>query len=89
MLQEAKQDLRNNERQYMKYQNFQFDNPDLYDKRHHGKLEHNQQLINASSTALGRLKTNETAQDRAANRAGILRTHQVTSVRPTSDERYY
>ncbi|MEK7059906.1 MAG: hypothetical protein AAB971_04080, partial [Patescibacteria group bacterium] len=44
-LQEAKQDLRRNEQQYMKYQNFQVDNPDLYDKHHHGKLEHHQQLM--------------------------------------------
>lgn len=44
-LQEAKQDLRRNEQQYMKYQDFQVDNPDLYDKHHHGKLEHHQQLM--------------------------------------------
>ena len=34
-----------NEKQYRKYQNFQVDNPDLYDKHHHGKLEHHPQLV--------------------------------------------
>jgi DNA invertase Pin-like site-specific DNA recombinase len=44
-LQEAKQDLRSNEKQYMKYQDFQVNNADLYKKHHHGKLEHHQQLM--------------------------------------------
>ena len=44
-LAEAKQDLRTNEKRYMKYQDFQVNNPDLYNTHHHGKLEHHQQLI--------------------------------------------
>ena len=44
-LSEAKQDLRKNELQYAKYQQFQVDHPAEYKKHHSGKLEHNEQLI--------------------------------------------
>lgn len=38
-LDQAKQSLRNNEREYARYQVFQRDNPDEYKKHHDGKLE--------------------------------------------------
>lgn len=44
-LAEAKQDLRTNEKRYMKYQDFQVSNPEEYNKHHNGKLEHHAQLI--------------------------------------------
>lgn len=44
-LTEAKQDLRKNEQQYAKYQQFQVDHPDEYKQHHSGKLEHYEQLI--------------------------------------------
>lgn len=43
-LQEAKTSMRENEKRYMRYQDFQVANPELYEKHHHGKLEHHQQL---------------------------------------------
>ncbi|HZM64348.1 MAG TPA: recombinase family protein [Candidatus Saccharimonadales bacterium] len=42
----AKQQIRENEKQYAKYQSFQLDNPKEYEKHHSGKLEHHQELIN-------------------------------------------
>ena len=47
-LKEAKDDLRQNERQYAKYQEFQVDDPAGYKKHHSGKLEHHQSLVNAA-----------------------------------------
>jgi hypothetical protein len=40
-----KQSLSDNEKQYIRYQNFQVDNPKEYEKHHSGKLEHHQELI--------------------------------------------
>lgn len=37
---QAKQALRDHEKQYIRYQNFQVDNPKEYEKHHNGKLEH-------------------------------------------------
>jgi DNA invertase Pin-like site-specific DNA recombinase len=63
-LAEAKQDLRTHDKQYMKYQDFQVNNPDLYEKHHHGKLEHHAQLseiaeqnIHENKVKLEELKT--------------------------------
>jgi DNA invertase Pin-like site-specific DNA recombinase len=47
-LSEAQSDLRTNEKQYARYQQFQIDHPDDYKKHHDGKLEHHQQLINVA-----------------------------------------
>lgn len=44
-LSEATQQLKENERQYAKYQTFQVDDPEEYKKHHNGKLEHLKQLI--------------------------------------------
>ncbi len=44
-LAEALQQLKENERQYAKYQTFQLDDPEEYKKHHKGKLEHHKQLI--------------------------------------------
>jgi len=44
-LAQAKQSLRENEKQYTRYQNFQLDSPKEYDKHHSDKLEHHKQLI--------------------------------------------
>ena len=48
-LAEAENDLRTNEKQYARYQQFQVDHPDDYIKHHKGKLEHYQQLVNVAS----------------------------------------
>jgi len=45
-LSEAKNDLIINNKQYIKYQQFQIDSPEDYKKHHNGKLEHYQSLIN-------------------------------------------
>jgi DNA invertase Pin-like site-specific DNA recombinase len=55
-LQEAKNELRINTTQFLKYQNFQVEHPDDYKKYHKGKLEHHQNLIN---TANASIKQNE------------------------------
>ena len=47
-LNDAKNDLRNNERQYAKYQNFQIDHPKEYEKHHKGKLEQYSNLISVA-----------------------------------------
>ena len=47
-LSEAKNELRTNEQQYMKYQSFQVEHPVEYKKHHGGKLELHQKLINAA-----------------------------------------
>lgn len=47
-LAEAKKDLRTNEKQYARYQDFQIKHPADYKKHHTGKLEHHQQLINVA-----------------------------------------
>lgn len=47
-LAEAKQELRTNEKQYMRYQQFQVEHPDEYKKHHEGKLEHHQHLANVA-----------------------------------------
>lgn len=47
-LSEAKNDLRTNEKQYVRYQDFQIKHPVDYKKHHTGKLEHHQQLINVA-----------------------------------------
>lgn len=44
-LTQAKQSLRENEKQYVRYQNFQVDDPKAYEKHHSGKLEKHQELI--------------------------------------------
>jgi DNA invertase Pin-like site-specific DNA recombinase len=51
-LHEAQSDLRTNEKQYMRYQQFQIDHPDDYKKHHSGKLEHQQQLINVAKHSI-------------------------------------
>jgi DNA invertase Pin-like site-specific DNA recombinase len=63
-LAEAKQDLKQQQKQYLRYQNFQIEHPDDYKKHHNGKLEHHQNLINvathniqANNDELDRLKT--------------------------------
>lgn len=48
-LTEARNDLRINEQQYLKYQQFQVDHPDEYKKHHEGKLELHQNLMNVAS----------------------------------------
>ncbi len=48
-LNQAKADLKLNEAQYIKYQNFQVDHPEEYKKHHEGKLEHYTQLINQAN----------------------------------------
>ncbi len=40
-----KQSLRDNEKQYIRYQNFQVDDPKAYEKHHSGKLEQHQELM--------------------------------------------
>lgn len=47
-LSEAKNNLRTNERDYLKYQQFQVDHPSEYKKHHNGKLEQIQSLINVA-----------------------------------------
>ena len=44
-LAQASQLLKDNERQYAKYQTFQLDDPEEYKRHHKGKLEHHKQLI--------------------------------------------
>ena len=44
-LSEASQQLKENERQYAKYQTFQLNDPEEYKRHHKGKLEHHKQLI--------------------------------------------
>ena len=63
-LAEAKNDLKANEKQYLRYQQFQLEHPAEYKKHHNGKLEHHQQLmnvaehsINKNQKELDRLKT--------------------------------
>ena len=51
-LAEAKNDLRINEKQYMKYQDFQVNQPEDYKRHHQGKLEHHQQLINVAEHSI-------------------------------------
>lgn len=48
-LSEAKNDLRMNERQYIKYQDFQVSNPVDYRKHHNGKLEHYESLTKVAN----------------------------------------
>ena len=64
-LQEAKTSLRENEKRYMRYQDFQVQNPELYEKHHHGKLEHHQQLAGLAEESIEtnqeKLKQLETA----------------------------
>ncbi len=48
-LAESKNDLRLNQKQYMRYQNFQVDSPADYKKHHNGKLEHYEQLIKVAN----------------------------------------
>ena len=55
-LDEANQELRKHKKLYMKYQDFQIDNPEIYKKHYHGKLEHHQQLI---ETALENVDINK------------------------------
>lgn len=56
-LAEARQDFRTNERQYMKYQQFQIDHPEDYPRHHNGKLEHHQQLIDVAKFNIDKNKT--------------------------------
>lgn len=51
-----KQSLRENERQYIRYQNFQVDDPKAYEKHHSGKLEHHQELIRYYEDAIAENK---------------------------------
>lgn len=51
-LSEAKNDLQTNEKQYLRYQQFQLEHPTEYDKHHNGKLEHHQQLINVANHSI-------------------------------------
>ena len=51
-LSEAQSVLRTNEKQYMRYQQFQIDHPADYKKHHNGKLEHHQQLINVAKHSI-------------------------------------
>ncbi len=51
-LQEAKLDLRSNEKQFAKYQDFQVNNPALYEQHHFGKLEHHSQLIHNAEQSI-------------------------------------
>lgn len=48
-LAESKNDLRINQKQYMRYQDFQVNSPDDYKKHHKGKLEHYEQLIKVAN----------------------------------------
>lgn len=70
---EAKNELRTNEKQYARYQQFQIDHPDDYKKHHKGKLEHHQQLINVAEHSI---KKNEAELERL--KAGL----------PTEEEFY-
>ena len=45
-LSHAKRYLRENEKEYARYQSFQLDNLEGYKKHHDGKLEHHQELVN-------------------------------------------
>lgn len=56
-LAEAKNDLRINEKQYLRYQDFQVTHPVEYKKHHAGKLEHYQSLIRVAEH---NIKTAET-----------------------------
>ena len=49
---EAKNDLQSNEKQYLRYQQFQLEHPAEYEKHHNGKLEHHQQLINVANHSI-------------------------------------
>ncbi len=64
-IQEAKTSMRENEKRYMRYQDFQVEKPELYEKHHYGKLEHHQQLAalaeEAVETNQEKLKKLETA----------------------------
>ena len=51
-LAEAKNDLQSNEKQYLRYQQFQLEHPAEYEKHHNGKLEHHQQLINVANHSI-------------------------------------
>ena len=55
-LAEAENDLRTNEKQYARYQQFQVDHPDQYQKHHSGKLELHQQLINVANHSINKGK---------------------------------
>lgn len=54
-LKEAKDELRDNERKYAKYQAFQVDSPAEYAKHHPGKLEHHESLIKAANHKIKQL----------------------------------
>ncbi len=69
-LSEAKQELKKQENEYLRYQNFQIDHPTEYKKHHKGKLEYHQNLINvakhsikANQQELDRLKTKLPSED--------------------------
>ena len=51
-LAEAKNDLQANEKQHLRYQQFQLERPEEYEKHHNGKLEHHQQLINVAEHSI-------------------------------------
>lgn len=55
-LADAKDMLRINNTQYLKYQNFQVEHPTEYTKHHSGKLEHHQNLINVATTSIKQLE---------------------------------
>ena len=48
-LADAEAELKTQEKQYLKYQNFQIDHPADYKKPHSGKLEYHQNLINVAT----------------------------------------
>ncbi len=56
-LSQAKQSLRDNEKLYTRYQNFQVDNLREYEKHHSGKLEQHQELIHFYDDAVKENKT--------------------------------
>lgn len=51
-LTQAKQSLRENEKQYIRYQNFQVDDPKAYEKHHSGKLEFHQNQMDYFADAI-------------------------------------
>ena len=55
-LSEATTDLRANKQQYSKYQDFQLEHPDDYEKHHKGKLELYEQRANAANHSIKELE---------------------------------
>jgi site-specific DNA recombinase len=51
-LSEAKNDLRINEKQYARYQQFQIEHPEEYEKHHKNKLEHYEHLVGGAKHSI-------------------------------------